>query len=98
MENTVNQHAFRTPLKIDTIITCTVAVEPFSLPLDDAEHFWIQICEIVRQELKLRQQFELKFHRNPGYFSCADLVEDDLIHRTSLLFRVTQSTLPSQTT
>src|SRR6516162_8792051 len=81
MENPVDKHAFRASLKIDAIVAGPVTIEPFSFPLDDSEHFRVQVRKVVGQELELRQEFELKVLRDTRYLSCADLVENDLIHR-----------------
>src|SRR6516162_9095630 len=84
MEDPMDKDAFRTLFEINAIVVGSVAKKPLSLALDDPEYFRVQIFKIVRQELELRQQFELKFLRNTRYFGCADLVKDNLIHGTLL--------------
>ena len=91
----MDKDTFRALFEINAIIVGSVAIEPLSLSLDDPEYFRVQTFKIMRQELELRQQFELKFHRNTRYFGCADLVEHNLKHGTCIspICRVAQSTL-----
>src|SRR5213080_1059279 len=69
--------------EIDPVIFRAIAIQFFSLTLDDAEPFRVELIQILGQYLKLGQQLELQFLWQRRDLSCAQFVEDDLEHGRS---------------
>ena len=80
VQNAVHRYPFRTPFKVDTIIFRAITMQFLSLALNDAEAAGVEIVEVFRQNLKFREQLELKGFRQRRHLCRAQLVEDDLEH------------------
>ena len=67
-------------LEVDAVILRAIAVQLFPLALDHPELALVELVQIGRENLKLRQQIELQSLRQSRHFGGAQLIEDDLEH------------------
>src|SRR5437773_2731271 len=100
MENAVHNDTQIVPLKINSIIIQTKAVQTFSAAFEFAEMFQIGRQNFLRQPAKFAEDVQLQFARHLCQFRRADRIENNLkLHfLKSLKFKAQSSKLKTSIT
>ena len=82
VEDAVDRDSFSGAGEINPVIARTITIEFLSVAFDGAEPVGIEVIEVFGQDLKFREQIELKLFGKLRHFRGANFVEDNLEHRT----------------